>query len=158
MTPMVETKRLSPDDGPEWRAVRLRALEEAPYAFGSTLAAWQGEHDTEARWRDRLENVPLNVVAWLDGCPAGQVAGTAPDPERHVELISMWVAPEARGRGVADALIATAVQWARERSAVAVVLWVRRSNPPAIATYERNGFAPMPGAVRDGEQEMQLRL
>ena len=38
-----------------WRELRLEALAEAPNAFGSTLAEWQGAGDTEQRWRARLQ-------------------------------------------------------------------------------------------------------
>ena len=100
--------------------------------------------------------MPLNVVARLGGSLVGQVGATAPDDRGRVELISMWVAPEARGRGVADALVGAVVDWARERSALGVELWVKRTNAPAIAAYLRNGFTAVPGAVRDDEQLMVL--
>src|SRR5690348_12584381 len=101
----VEIKRLTADDWQLWRVVRRRALQDAPEAFGATLADWDGELDVESRWRARLETVPFNVVACFEGEPVGQVSGTAPDDDGRVELISMFVAPEARGRGIGRALI-----------------------------------------------------
>ncbi|WP_433718687.1 hypothetical protein ACQP2Y_30745 [Actinoplanes sp. CA-051413] len=50
---MVETLVLAPDDL-IWRELRLEALREAGYAFGSQLADWQGDGDREERWRARL--------------------------------------------------------------------------------------------------------
>lgn len=70
----------------------------------------------------------------------------------------MWVAPEARGKGLGNSLIGAVVEWARRQSAEGVVLWVKRSNAKAIAIYERNGFAPTQSPVQDDEQEMALRL
>ena len=143
MRVVIELRRLTVDDWRLWRDVRLRALAEAPYAFGSTLAQWQGEgHDLEARWRARLEEVPLNVVAVTeDGSSLGQVSGWGPDDDGRVEVISMWVDPEARGTGVGEALIGAVLQGAREeQGAPAVVLSVKAGNRRAIELYERMGF------------------
>lgn len=68
---------LNPDDWQLWRNLRLQALEEAPYAFSSRLADWQGEGDTEVRWRARLSAVPFNIIADLNDAPAGMVSATA---------------------------------------------------------------------------------
>jgi ribosomal protein S18 acetylase RimI-like enzyme len=134
----------------EWasfRALRREALREAPYAFGSTLEDWSAERDTEARWRERLVAVPLNLIAELDGRPAGMVSGTHPSGDGAVELISMWVAPFARGRGVAAALVEGVVDWALGRGARSVVLAVRRNNARAVAFYERQGFVAATGVA-----------
>ncbi len=91
--PSTGVRSIGADDWRLWRELRLEALREAPYAFSSTLADWQGDGDTEQRWRARLTSVPFNVVAYFDDAAAGIVSGTAPDAENTVELISMWVAP-----------------------------------------------------------------
>lgn len=140
-----------------WREVRLRALSEAPYAFGSTLASWQGSN-LEDRWRSRLANVPLNVVAVTAGSPVGQVSGTALDPEGRVELISMWVDPTVRGAGIGAALVSEVVGWARATGAAVVVLSVKKRNAPAIGLYRRLGFAPTDEPADDGEIRMQCAL
>ena len=77
----IQLRSLVPDDWQLWREVRLEALKEAPYAFGSKLADWQGERDTEVRWRGRLTAVPLNLMAEWRQMPAGMAGGTAPNPE-----------------------------------------------------------------------------
>lgn len=139
-----------------WRNLRLKALREAPYAFGSALADWQGAGDTEARWRKRLTDVPLNLIASVGGTPAGIVSGRAPTPEGTVELISMWVAPFARGCGVGDALVDAVVRWAREKNAWRVALAVVPNNTNAFALYERHGFRE--AGIVDGEIKMLLLL
>ena len=155
---MIELRRLGVEDWPLWRDVRLRALAEAPHAFGSTLAQWQGD-GLDARWRARLEEVPLHVVAVDDaGSALGQVSGWGPDTEGRVELISMWVDPVARGSGVGEALIGEVVVWAREQGAPAVVLSVKVANGPAIALYERLGFVRTDEVADDGEMRMQRGL
>jgi hypothetical protein len=66
---------LTPEDWPVWRALRLVALETDP-----------------ARIRARTTWWPSSGVARRDG-ERDLWAGP-----RHPELISMWVAPGARGR------------------------------------------------------------
>jgi ribosomal protein S18 acetylase RimI-like enzyme len=133
---VITIDELRPDDWPRWRELRLAALAESPDAYGSKLSNWQGDNDTEQRWRARLADVAYNVLAALDGVPVGIASGTADTP---VELISMWVAPGARGRGVGDALVRAVLRWA-ERRGVSVRLAVREQNTKAIELYRRHGF------------------
>lgn len=56
------------------------------------------------------------------------------------ELRSVWVGPEARGRGVADQLIGAVETWARRSGTTALKLAVIPGNHPAVAVYARNGF------------------
>lgn len=137
---MIELRILTPDDWPLWRALRHAALEEAPYAFGSTLADWQGDGDREARWRARLEPPSHNVIACLAGEPVGMASGMPADDD-VVELISMWVSPAGRGRGVGDALVHEVVRWARSIGSRVVRLDVSDGNDAAAQMYLRNGFA-----------------
>ena len=67
-------------------------------------------------------------------------SGAPGDEPGVVELISMWVDPSARGRGVGDALIGAVERWARNRSADVPKLAVVRGNGPAEALYRRSGF------------------
>jgi ribosomal protein S18 acetylase RimI-like enzyme len=140
LTDVTDLRALGPEDWKLWRGLRLAALAEAPQAFGSRLADWQGEGDREERWRERLGIAGShNVVAVLDGEPVGMASGVPADDE-SVELISMWVAPSARGRGVGDALVREVEQWARESGARVLRLDVAEDNAAAQALYERRGF------------------
>ena len=154
----MKIRRLSADDWQLWREVRLRALEEAPAAFGSALADWSGNSDLEQRWRARLDNVPANFVAYLEGKAIGQVSGAYTEHDERVELISMWVAPEARGAGVGDALVGLVESWARSVGAEFLVLSVKIDNGRAIGLYERHGFARTAASADRGEFEMVKRL
>ncbi|MFG6403040.1 GNAT family N-acetyltransferase [Microbacterium sp. P04] len=120
-----------------WREARLRALSDAPEAFGSTYEEWVDA--PEARWRDRLRGETLDLLASEDGIPCGMASGV---PGRHgstTELISMWVDPSFRGRGVADALIDAIARWAAGRG-IELRLSVMPGNGRAMAVYRRNGF------------------
>jgi ribosomal protein S18 acetylase RimI-like enzyme len=136
---VIAVRILGVDDWRDWRALRLAALVEAPDAFSSRLADWQGDGDREERWQDRLTGRWHNVVAELDGRPAGMASGLLPD-DGPAELLSTWVAPFARGRGVGDALVSSVVAWAQQEGRGEVRLQVREANPAAIALYARHGF------------------
>ena len=135
----VEIQRIGPDEWEVFRDLRLRALREAPYAFGSRYEDWA--RAPEERWRNRLENVPLNLVARMDGELVGMASGVLED-EDGVELISMWVDPVARGSGVADALIEAVVAWARTGGR-STYLMVRSENARAVSAYARAGFVDL---------------
>jgi len=148
---------LSPYDWRLWRSLRLAALADAPGAFGSTLAEWTGHGDTEQRWRARLATVALNVVLTLEDQPAGMVSATAPGRDGAVELMSLWVAPFARGHGVGDAAIDCVVVWAQaEYGDVSVVLSVKTDNEPAFHLYGRHGFTDA-GTSPDDPGERLMR-
>jgi ribosomal protein S18 acetylase RimI-like enzyme len=119
-----------------FRAVRLASLSESPAAFGSRYADWV---DAPAeRWRSRLTQVPLTLLAQEATNVVGVVSGQ-PVEENWVELISMWVAPTARGMGVAGRLIDEVVGWAAGLDRK-TFLMVRSDNTRARKSYERAGF------------------
>ncbi|MFX0577594.1 GNAT family N-acetyltransferase [Nocardia nepalensis] len=150
---VIEVQVLRPDDWRMWRRLRQEALADAPAAFGSTLAEWSGPGDTEVRWRTRLTDVPFNVIVWWRGIPAGMVGAYITDTDT-VELVSMWVAPAARGRGVGDAAVSTVLYWANCRE---VGLSVKADNRAAIRLYRRHGFAEAGRLPDDAGERRMLR-
>lgn len=167
-TPDFAIRRLEPGDWQAYRAIRLRALEEAPDAFGATLAEAQAWLDDE--WAARLakaerSGIDCPVVAVLDGCFVGLLwAKVDAGDAARVNLYQMWVAPECRGRGLAAALLDAALGWARARATQVVHLGVNRANGHVVRLYERAGFVAIgaPYRMREGaphmEQEMRLDL
>jgi GNAT superfamily N-acetyltransferase len=149
VTPVI--RRIWPDEGPSQRAFRLRALADAPMAFGSTLA--REEAFTDDVWSQRAERGAsgadnVTFVAEQGGRWLGIATGLASDPDvpddvpddPRPALVGMFVLPEARGRGVGTALVNAVVDWARQRRATALCLWVTATNDPAIALYEKCRF------------------
>lgn len=135
-----EVVRIGPDDWATFRDVRLAALIDAPSAFGSTYAREAAFE--EATWRERAGG--LTWLALADGRPLGTVSlYAAPElPEGSVMLVGMWVAGEYRGSGVADALVAAALDGAARQGFAEVVLYVEGGNERAAAFYTRTGFGP----------------
>ncbi len=153
----VRTRTLTADDWRLWRRLRLAALSEAPHAFGSRLADWQGPGDQEERWRTRL-SIPgaCHVVAELDGEPVGMAAGVPGQGDGEAELISLWVAPGGRGRGVGDRLVRAVERWAARTGAEVLRLTVFSGNEHAMGLYRRHGFVdegPVGDAAPDGPRE-----
>jgi ribosomal protein S18 acetylase RimI-like enzyme len=125
------------------RQLRLGALADAPDAFASTLEAELAFPDEV--WRHRAEGGPAsaNFIAREGGVDVGLAAVFAePDAPGRMHLVSMWVDPGYRRRGVARALVDQALRWAAERRAREVILWVADQNTAARRLYERLGFRP----------------
>lgn len=59
----------------------------------------------------------------------------------EADMMNLAVAPEYRRRGVGEALTAALVKALQARQVTALTLEVRVSNTPAIALYEKMGFA-----------------
>ena len=137
----VEVRRLKPDEWEIARDIRLAALADSPSAFASTLAREQ--KFSEHTWRQRLAE-SLCVVAFRTGQAIGRgepigLAGCYVG-DSGAELISMWVAPHARGSAAADALVNAVCEWAVDEGHVTLALWVVSGNDVAERFYARNGF------------------
>ncbi|CAM3389334.1 GNAT family N-acetyltransferase [Nocardioides dubius] len=138
---MLELRVVDAADWQIWRGLRLAALAEAPGAFGATLAEWQGVGDREDRWRARL-SIPggRDLIALLDGQPVAMASGVPGEAAGTTEVISMWVSPLARGRGVSGRLLDALGSWSIGEGAHTLVLAVRVDNTAAINAYRSAGF------------------
>jgi ribosomal protein S18 acetylase RimI-like enzyme len=80
-------------------------------------------------------------LAWDGDNACGIAAGFLDaDAPSRAHLISMWVAPTHRKRGVGRMLIEAIADWARGCRAVELYLDVTSNNGAARAFYERLGF------------------
>ena len=155
--------RLAAREGLRLRAIRLRALAEAPDAFASTHG--QAAALPPDSWSAQLREIPT-FVAVVEGEDVGIVRGARDDSRADAAwLISMWVAPEVRGQGVGEALIDAVVEWARATGARRLLLDVGDHNRPATALYARKGFEPngttgsLPAPrshIREHQRELRL--
>jgi GNAT superfamily N-acetyltransferase len=152
---------LQPDDWQVLRDIRLAALADSPSAFASTLTREQAF--TEPDWRWRLTN-GCSVVATdsVHGEAVGVAGGYL--HEGVPELIAMWVHPTWRGSGAAEQLVEAVADWARERDAARLRLWVVEGNDRAERIYLRLGFAhtgaaqPVPANPSLTEVQMERLL
>jgi ribosomal protein S18 acetylase RimI-like enzyme len=104
-------------------------------------------------------DVDARAASWrLDGTlvavagDGGLVGSIHLDPSRHgFADLGMAVARDWRGRGVGSALLAAAVEWARDRGLHKLSLSVFPHNDAAIALYRKHGF------VEEGRRVKQFR-
>jgi GNAT superfamily N-acetyltransferase len=137
---MVDIRRVTPTEWPILCGIRLSALQEAPYAFGST---YEREIDfTEQDWLGRMSRAAY-FVAWDGDDPVGLAgAFTATSRPDAREIVAMWVVPGRRGGKLADGLLSTVLDWARDDGAAETYLWVGDDNEPARRFFVRYGYAP----------------
>jgi ribosomal protein S18 acetylase RimI-like enzyme len=140
---LIVVKPITPPDALVFKAVRLRALQDAPQAFGSTYERELQFADSE--WLARVERMKgergIGFLA-MDGETACGIVGSfldQNDPTR-VQLVSLWTAPTHRQQGVGRLLVAEVLNWAERRNARTLLLMVTSNNKPGIRFYERLGF------------------
>jgi ribosomal protein S18 acetylase RimI-like enzyme len=129
---------LRPDQWEVFKAVRIRALEDTPNAFGSTLEK-EIEY-SESDWRGRLERTDCKTFIALseEEMPMGIVVGMQQD--NRAGLAAMWVAPDRRKKGVGSALVDAVVNWAEKNEFEEILLDVADENLTAIRLYGSKGF------------------
>jgi RimJ/RimL family protein N-acetyltransferase len=170
---VVAVRRLRADEWERYREVRLAALRDAPYAFGST---WAEESTRPAeRWQQRaaagaagVDSAGVIAEALPSGSErrwVGLAGGYRPgEGAADAELVSMWVAPHVRGHRLAARLARSVIEWAAEPGAALVGLWVSDGNTAAMRAYRALGFAftgerqPLPSNASAMERRMLLAL
>lgn len=136
----MEIVRVGEDQWRSVRDVRLRALADSPENRGSLLA--RERSFAEQHWRMRLRGTPTWLAVDENGEPCGMVSliqePGSPVDDRHV--MSHWVAPEVRRRGIGWALLDAARDQAILDGARTLSLWVLDGNTAAGDLYVRAGF------------------
>jgi ribosomal-protein-alanine N-acetyltransferase len=96
-------------------------------------------------WSERsiVSELDNKLAFWLVATEGDTVAGyigsqTVMD---ETDMMNVAVHPDFRRRGIAEALVAELEAALRQRGSRALTLEVRDSNAPAIALYEKLGFA-----------------
>ncbi|MEZ2391914.1 GNAT family N-acetyltransferase [bacterium RCC_150] len=126
-------------------------LADTPIAFVESLAA--ARRQTDAQWRERTTTMTsgssVTIVA-DHGTEGSKLTGIMRVvlKEQHVlsdlrraMLVSVYVAPEHRGSGLAERLLQEACSVALEElGAEMIELGVHEDNARARAFYERHGF------------------
>lgn len=143
---MISVRPVEPNEWRIYRDVRLRALLDAPNAFGSTYEAEASRTDEMwvARIAVALASGQDRVFFARDG---ENVCGLtwcklSSDQRMVVNVFQMWVDPASRGMGAARALLRAAIDWAECVGAHRVCLDVAATEAPAIRLYLACGFQP----------------
>ena len=150
-------RQLDESEGPLLRAIRLRALQDSPQAFGESLAG--ALECADAEWTSLTQSTHVVEIA---GQPVGMAYTFTDRTDAQVARVGgMWVAPELRRRGIALALLASARSWAVSRGHRLARLWVVPASP-AEALYVRAGYArngkEMPFSSTDSRLLVEMEL
>ena len=140
---MITLERITAQNAMVFKAVRLRALQDTPSAFGSTYAKESQFADSE--WVKRDDNMTgersLGFLAIDEGVACGIAACFLDQVDAtQGQLISMWTALTHRHQGVGRLLVNEILEWARRRGVRILRLMVVCNNEGAIKFYERLGF------------------
>jgi ribosomal protein S18 acetylase RimI-like enzyme len=141
---MLEIIPLPPAHWQLYRDLRLEALRTEPQAFGASYE--ENAQKPDDYWQGRLRETAEGVKSWLLFARAedrlvGMIGAYAPDQTDTIELISMYVSPVVRGKGVANALMEALLEALGKTLRFRHVrLAVNVDQGPAIALYQRSGF------------------
>jgi ribosomal protein S18 acetylase RimI-like enzyme len=164
----VAVARVQPHEWASLRDIRLRALADAPDAFGTTLA--EAEARDDAWWQAWAEKCAMSEQQSMflarDADDVIGLAGVFWDDEGEApfwRVISMWVEPARRGQGVGRLLLDACTAYARGQSGDEIRLSVTDGNEQARGLYEHYGFVDTGESepLRDGSsltiRELRLR-
>jgi GNAT superfamily N-acetyltransferase len=122
-------------------SVRLIAEVQQEY-----VRRYGGEDSTPIDPKEFAPPRGLFVVGYVDGTPAvcgGWRARDSDEPhfaDGDAEIKRMYVTPQARGRGLARALLAELERTATAAGRLRMVLETGRRQPEAIALYTSSGY------------------
>ncbi|KAH7330311.1 acyl-CoA N-acyltransferase [Rhexocercosporidium sp. MPI-PUGE-AT-0058] len=153
----------------QYKNFRLYSLKTAPECFGSTYA--REIAFTDDVWYGRLANPEATTFVAMQSdrivctlttigplpCTAEESPPSAnpwettrsdkdePLPEYHLRIDGMFTLPEARGQGIAKALLQKSLEYGSEearktRMSFVASIVVDDDNPPAKALYSKCGF------------------
>lgn len=132
-------RRLTAADAAAYRDLRLQALQNAPTAFGSSYEA--ESRQTVADFEGWMTRSYI-AGAWLGGVLVGSASFFRLDSAKAAHRGNIWgvyVHPDARGHGVARALMTDVLAFARTQ-VQQVHLAVVTDNDSARKLYEHLGF------------------
>ena len=142
----MKIRRVTATDGALIREIRLRALRTDPASFGGTYEREQAY--TDSQWNEwASEDASGDDAATflaLEGSEAvGIVVGARREKEPDVfDVFAMWVAPEARRRGIARRLLETVESWMISAGGRTSTLSVTTAAEAARTLYESAGYEP----------------
>jgi ribosomal protein S18 acetylase RimI-like enzyme len=135
----ISVRMLGPADASALRALRLDSLRLHPQFFGADLDVEEAmtAEDMKARMSSGT-----SFGGFVDNVLCGMVVFVKPNRKKtgHTgDLGAMYVCANARGTGLADALVQAVIAEARGK-VDQIKLTVNAENPRAVHLYERNGF------------------
>jgi ribosomal protein S18 acetylase RimI-like enzyme len=164
--PSLEVVNLPSEAWKEYKALRLRALETEPQAFGSSLA--EMERSTDDVWQQRLQDVIDGkshlLFARLYGKIVGMVGAFQEEEDRHsssVYIHGMYVDHDARSRGIGRMLLSRLLENLADSGIKRAKLDVSTDQLAAKQLYLSLGFVVTGSnnqTLVDGKQHVELEM
>jgi GNAT superfamily N-acetyltransferase len=146
VTTNVLVRRIDPRDVRVARELRLRALKTDPSSFGSTYereAAFGNEIWEERVGRGARSADAATLLAFRDAEAVGVVSAFRDVEAANVfDIVGMWVAPEARGKGIGRRLLEEIEGWIVSGGATEIRLAVTNEAAAARGLYASAGYEP----------------
>jgi RimJ/RimL family protein N-acetyltransferase len=135
------------EDAAAYRELRLEALRTHPVAFSADYE--ENLARPIERWQQNVRDgagtdLGITYIAEAGGALVGMTGiyrDSGAKTRHRATIWGVYVRPEWRGAGIADALIAACVEWARGLELRLVTLSVATTNAAAIRCYVRCGFS-----------------
>ena len=146
-------------DSPRSFVLRLATSDDAPLIADMHAQSWASayrgilpdvflDHEMSAErathWNTRFQELAEGAgevfIAIQNEEPIGFVCLIAPDESGSVLVDNLHALPGAKGTGLGTAMLAAAAQWARDRGANSMHLYVLEPNVAAIGFYESRGW------------------
>ncbi|WP_018348636.1 GNAT family N-acetyltransferase [Longispora albida] len=135
-----EIRPARPDDAGAITHVQRTTWEATYTAWIPDVVAAFDPDVTSANWATTISDpAELVAVATRGGTVIGYAWSTPAGA--GAELAALYVLPEEQGGGAGRLLVADALAWARAAGAGRCEVWALSAYAPALAFYERQGFA-----------------
>lgn len=160
----LEIITLPPSEWRAYKALRLEALQEAPYAFVATYA--ENLTRPDSHWQSRLEEAAAGRSVLLFARAGDRLVGLVgaypleDDPQTAI-VISVYVAPLFRRQGAALQLMEATLNELKLLGFRRAVLMVNAAPPAAYNLYRRLGFhvtGEVSGQAGDGNIHHGYRM
>jgi ribosomal protein S18 acetylase RimI-like enzyme len=161
----IEIIKLTPDEWPLYKEIRLDALLRAPEAFSSRYD--DGVKSPDTYWQGRLRDTLAGDKSWLlfarvQGRLVGLIGAFRSEAGDTVDIISVYVVPEMRSMGVGRLLMeAILAEVGRVPGVKKAKLGVNADQAPAVALYKRMGFrviGELSGVMGDDQNHLEYMM
>jgi GNAT superfamily N-acetyltransferase len=166
---MIDVRQIREGEWERLRTIRLEALADTPSAFATTLARAQVYPDS--LWQERAisgaaghEQITVLAVSGERTVGMTIALGRPDSRSRIVPIVSVYVTPPERRKGVAGSLLRAAEDWVSDKGGSRTSLWVEEENVPARRFYESIGYIAtldrqmMPSSPRTWEIRLEKVL
>ena len=140
----IEIITLPAEEWQAYKAFRLEALLDSPRAFGSSYQ--ESTTRPDSHWQGRLEESAKGEAQWMLFAREGQRlvgmigAFRKEDQPDTAHIISVYVAADARGRGISKLLMNAILARLKAAGVKKAELSVVVDQLPALALYQSSGF------------------